>query len=52
MLKRLGTAKVTSLLMAAATLKLIVYLAVEQDTGAMVQGLVFVGTTEAHHQVA
>jgi hypothetical protein len=30
---------------------IIVYRAVEQDTGAMVQGLVFDTTTEAYHQV-
>jgi hypothetical protein len=53
MLKRLGTGKVTSLLMVAAT-TIIVYLAVEQDTGAMAQGLVFdtAAATEAYHQVA
>ena len=52
MLKRLGTGKVTSLLMVAAT-TIIVYLAVEQDTGAMAQGLVFdtAAATEAYHQV-
>jgi hypothetical protein len=54
MLKRLGTGKVTSLLMVAATTSIIVYLAVEQDTGAMAQGLVFdtAAATEAYHQVA
>ena len=53
MLKTLGTGKVTSLLMEAATTVVIVYRAVEQDTGAMVQGLVFdtAAATEAYHQV-
>jgi hypothetical protein len=52
MLKTLGTGKVTSLLMAAATTVVIVYRAVEQDMGAMVQRLVFdTAATEAYHQV-
>ena len=53
MLKRLGTGKATSRPMAAATTVVIVCRAVEQDTGAMVQGLVFdtAAATEAYHQV-
>jgi hypothetical protein len=54
MLKTLGTGKATSRPMVAApTTIIIVYRAVEQDTGAMVQGLVFdtAAATEAYHQV-
>jgi hypothetical protein len=52
MLKRLGTGKASSRPM-VVTAPIIVYRAVEQDTGAMVQGLVFdtTATTEAYHQV-
>jgi hypothetical protein len=52
MLKRLGTGKASSRPMVAAT-TVIVYRAVEQDTGAMVQGLVFdtAAATEVYHQV-
>ena len=55
MLKRLATGKATSrtMVVAAPTTIIIVYRAVEQDTGAMVQGLVFdtAAATEAYHQV-
>ena len=53
MLKRLGTGKVTGLLMVAVTNTIIiVYLAVEQGTGGMAQGLVFdtAAATEVYHQ--
>jgi hypothetical protein len=53
MLKRLGTGKATSRPMVVAASITIVCRAVEQDTGAMVQGLVFdtAAATEAYHQV-